>query len=132
MKLNRHQIREVAFQTLFAMDLDSKADPVQLFQTILKTTNANYPDYLLQLVNGVKSHRPALNAEISRFLKPDWTLDRIAKVDLIILQIAIYEIKNVKTVPNRVAVNEALQLANEYSDPRSRRFVNGILDHELN
>ncbi|XIF20301.1 MAG: transcription antitermination factor NusB [Acetilactobacillus jinshanensis] len=131
MNLTRHRIREVAFQTLFAMNANPKADPIQLFQALIKSKDENYPEYLIQLVDGVKNHREGLDGQISQYLNSDWTLDRIAKTDLIILRIAFYEIDDVKSVPNKVAVNEALQLAKEYSDDRSRRFINGVLGNKI-
>ncbi|QBP18635.1 transcription antitermination factor NusB [Acetilactobacillus jinshanensis] len=131
MNLTRHRIREVAFQTLFAMNANPKADPIQLFQALIKSQDANYPEYLIQLVDGVNKDRKALDDQISKYLSSDWTIDRIAKTDLIILRIAFYEIDNVEAVPDKVAVNEALQLAKEYSDDRSRRFINGVLGNKI-
>lgn len=132
MNLTRHRIREVAFQTLFAMNSNAQVDSLQMFKALIKGDDQNYPEYLSILVGGVKRHVKELNEQISKYLKSDWTLNRIAKTDLIILQIAFYEIDDVKTVPNKVAVNEALNLANKYSDDQSRDFINGVLDHKIN
>ena len=131
MKLTRHQIREVAFQTLFAMNANHQVKPLQLYRVLIKGHDDNYPEYLIQLVDGVSKQVDKIDQQISQFLKSDWTIDRIAKTDLIILRIAFYEIDYVKTVPNKVAVNEALQLAKEYSDDRSKRFINGVLANEI-
>lgn len=113
------------------MNANPKADPIQLFQALIKSQDANYPEYLIQLVDGVNKDRKALDDQISKYLSSDWTIDRIAKTDLIILRIAFYEIDNVEAVPDKVAVNEALQLAKEYSDDRSRRFINGVLGNKI-
>ena len=56
-----------------------------------------------------------------------WTLQRLSKVDLMILRLAVYEILHEDDVPNRVALNEALELAKTYSDDSSRKFINGVL-----
>jgi len=72
-----------------------------------------------------------LDAKIDQYLSTGWQLKRIAKTDLVIMRIAFYEIDYVEEVPNRVAVNEALELAKNFSDDRSRRFINGVLAHTL-
>lgn len=131
MNLTRHRIREIAFQTLFAMNANHQINALQLFKVLIKGHDENYPEYLTQLVSGVRHHKKELDDQISRYLKSDWSINRIAKTDLIILQIAFYEIDDVETVPNKVAVNEALQLAKEYSDDRSKRFINGVLSNEF-
>ena len=131
MSLTRHRIREIAFQTLFAMNANHQISALQLFKVLIKGNDENYPEYLTQLVDGVDHHKEELDDKISHYLKSDWSIDRIAKTDLIILQIAFYEIDYVKAVPNKVAVNEALQLAKEYSDDRSKRFINGVLSNEF-
>ncbi len=63
---------------------------------------------------------------ISKNLKKDWTLQRISKVNIAILKIAIYEIKY-KDIPFKVAINEAVELAKKYGEDKSKNFVNGIL-----
>ena len=113
------------------MNANPKADPLQLFKALVKSHDVNYPEYLIRLVDGVNHHRADLDDQISHFLNADWTIDRIAKTDLIILRIAFYEIDDVKDVPDKVAVNEAIQLAKKYSDDRSRRFINGVLANKI-
>ncbi|WP_369707376.1 transcription antitermination factor NusB [Levilactobacillus brevis] len=134
MTLTRHQIRERAFQMLFALNANPEADHDALYQRVL-TDDPNQlvpvPDYLATLVNGVLAHQSELDAQINQYLSTGWQLKRIAKTDLVILRMAFYEIEHVDDVPNRVAVNEALELAKNFSDDRSRRFINGVLAHTL-
>ncbi len=85
------------------------------------------PDYLLALVGGVREHTTQLDEAISQHLSANWSLNRLAKTDLIILRVAVYELLEVADVPAKVAVNEALELAKKYSDERSRKFINGVL-----
>ena len=59
-------------------------------------------------------------------LKSDWKIERISKIDLAILKIAIYEIKY-KDIPFKVGINEAVELAKKYGEDNSKNFVNGIL-----
>ncbi|WP_309399627.1 transcription antitermination factor NusB [Cerasicoccus maritimus] len=58
----------------------------------------------------------------------NWSFDRIAKVDLAILRLAIFELKYRLDIPPIVTINEAIDLTKEFSDPEARRFINGILD----
>ena len=59
-------------------------------------------------------------------LKSDWKIERISKMDLSILRLAIYEI-NYKELPYKVAINEAVELAKKYGEDTSKKFVNGVL-----
>ena len=64
--------------------------------------------------------------KLDKFFKKDWKIDRISKVDLAILKLAIYEIKY-KDIPFKVVINEAVELAKKYGEDNSKNFVNGIL-----
>lgn len=133
-ELNRHQIRTRAFQTLFAMNANPEADRQVIYQQLLSDEDgvtADVPAYLEKLVDGVLENQDQLYAQIKKYLTTGWTLQRIAKTDLVILRIAFYELDYQADIPKRVAVNEALELAKQFSDDRSRRFINGVLSHEI-
>ena len=66
-----------------------------------------------------------------QYLSSNWTLARLNKTDLLVLRLAIYEMLYVDDVPAKVALDEALQLAKEFSDDKSRRFINGVLSNLL-
>ena len=78
------------------------------------------------IFNGLEDNKDIINELISKNLKQDWSIERISKVNLSILKIAIYEIKYMK-IPFKVAINEAVELAKKYGDEASPNFVNGIL-----
>ena len=59
-------------------------------------------------------------------MKSNWKIERISKIDLSLLELAIYEIKY-KEVPYKVAINEAVELAKKYGEENSKTFVNGVL-----
>ncbi|GAX01153.1 transcription antitermination factor NusB [Secundilactobacillus silagei] len=133
-ELTRHQIRIRAFQTLFAMNANPEADRHVIYQQLLADEDgqtAAVPAYLETLVDGVLDKQDELDAQIKKYLTTNWTLQRIAKTDLVILRIAFYELDYQTDIPKRVAVNEALELAKQFSDDRSRRFINGVLSHEI-
>ncbi|WP_338210952.1 transcription antitermination factor NusB [Lactiplantibacillus paraxiangfangensis] len=130
MSLTRHEIREKAFQALFALNANPDADENQLFQQLLNPDEADeieIPAYLSTLVTGVREHQAELDAQIQSYLSSTWSLDRLAKTDLIVLRIAFFELKYVDAVPAKVAVNEAIELTKAFSDDRSRKFVSGVL-----
>lgn len=129
MSLTRHKIREIAFQTLFALNSNIDADPVEVEKQVLSESNPKeeVPEYLTALVKGVLDNQSEIDGIISSYLKKGWSLPRLNKTDLLILRVAVYEIKYVDDVPSKVALNEALQLAKEFSDEKSKRFINGIL-----
>ncbi|ROL59849.1 transcription antitermination factor NusB [Bacteroidetes/Chlorobi group bacterium ChocPot_Mid] len=58
----------------------------------------------------------------------NWHLDRIAKIDILLMQIAITEILHFEEIPTKVSINEAIDIAKKYSTPKSGNFINGILD----
>lgn len=82
--------------------------------------------YISRILDGVLSHVTELDEKISA-ASVNWSLERIAKVDLTILRLATYEILYEDDVPGSVAINEAVELANRYSEPGSGRFINGVL-----
>ncbi|MFZ2353661.1 transcription antitermination factor NusB [Paucilactobacillus nenjiangensis] len=128
MSMNRHQIRKSAFQTLFAELANEDADIAELYKEVLAIEHEkDIPDYLVTLVEGVNNHRDSLNEQIQSLLSAKWTVSRIAKSDLIILQIALFEMQYVDDVPNAVVINEALELADAFSDDSSKKFINGVL-----
>ena len=82
-------------------------------------------DYMEQLVAGVQEHAADIDAEVSKYAV-GWKIERISRVDLAIMRLALYEIKYASQ-PAGVAVNEALELAKAYSTPEAVPFVNGVL-----
>ena len=73
----------------------------------------------------------AVDAEINAHAA-NWTFDRIAKVDLSVLRLAIYELLQRRDIPPIVSINEAIELGKIYSNQDSKRFINGILDQMKN
>ena len=78
------------------------------------------------MILGIEQNINNIINEIEKNLKSDWKIDRISKIDLSILKIAIYEIE-IKKLPYKVVINEAVELAKRYGEESSKNFVNGIL-----
>ena len=83
-------------------------------------------DFMNGLYEGVKLNCSAIDAEISKRLSEKWSLERISKVNLAILRIAVYELLYTASAPS-VVINEAVELANIYSEDRASAFINGVL-----
>lgn len=140
-EISRHKIREMALQALFPLDFnadltkeDAIMHAIELDQRELINEEESefVPVYLDTLVGGVCAKKDELDQMIEKHLKNNWRINRISKMDLVILRIAIFEMKYVTDVPAPVALNEAIELTKTFSDDRSRKFVNGILSNILN
>lgn len=83
-------------------------------------------DLTKKIIDGVIKNREEID-EIIKELAPEWPIEKISKIDLCILRIAIMEGFVSKTVPEKVAVNEAIELTKEFSNEQSRKFVSGVL-----
>jgi transcription antitermination protein NusB len=124
----RREGRELALQTLYALDLNPVATNDSLRQL---RENAQVPatarDFAEELVKGVAANREAIDGRIEAQSK-NWTIARISRVDLNILRIAIYELLFRSDIPKNVTINEAIEVAKKFGTEESPAFVNGILD----
>ena len=82
--------------------------------------------YIDRVFAGVCEHAEELDALVARY-SPARALERIARVDLCILRVALYEMRYDKETPESVVINEAVELAKRFSEPSSTRFINGVL-----
>ncbi len=83
--------------------------------------------YIDDVLSGVEAHENELDESIEKFSTGSWTLDRVPHVDLSILRLAAYEMFHREDVPDNVAISEAMSMANRYSEPKSSRYINGVL-----
>jgi N utilization substance protein B len=134
-KPSRREARERAFQVLYGLTLVPPDDEAGLEAAFVQApdpevegaTGALAAGFAWQLVHGVWTRREELDEIIARFSK-HWKVARIARIELTILRLAVYEMLYVDDVPTKVAMNEAIELAKRFGDDNSRSFVNGILD----
>ena len=127
--MSRTTAREVAMMMHFSNLLGGEDTPEHVCEKaeLLGTLDGEDLLYVSQMLEGVRAHTAQIDEFVSRFAK-DWTIDRIARVDLSILRVAIYEMLYRKEdVPTGAAINEAVELAKRYGGERSYAFVNGIL-----
>lgn len=88
--------------------------------------NAKQAEYIRRLVSGVAEHAAELDTYIDKYAK-GWRFDRISLVASAIMRVAMYEIMYMPDVPNGAAVNEAVEIAKNYEDEETAKFINGIL-----
>ena len=127
--MNRSEIREQAFKLMYSMEIqqdENLDEQVELFLESNSITDKNAIEYIKDAVFGIEKNDKEILDEISKYLKSDWKIDRISKIDLTILKLAIYEIKY-KNIPFKVVINEAVELAKKYAETSSKNFINGIL-----
>ena len=123
----RHQARELALKVLF--QLESSADDPDEVLSYHAAEGAATPDvanFAGQLVRGVIANRDKLDSILSE-TSEHWKVEQMAKVDRIVLRIAVYEITVDRHVPTKAAINESIELAKTFSGEEAGRFVNGIL-----
>lgn len=129
MSLTRHQIREIAFKFIFARENNEDIDRQYFINSFV--SEEDIPNYLNELIDGVIDNKNFIDKVIENNLIEKWSLIRLNKVDLSILRLSIYEIKFQNEIPNAVSVNEALELSKEYTDDKSKSFINGVLGNVL-
>lgn len=128
--MKRQRSREIAMELLFGMALskNSYEETIETFiedyEMDLSTVDVEYVKNTVKIVtdNLGKIDEIIVNALVN------WKLDRISKVNLTILRLAVGEMLYVSDVPEKVAINEAIELTKKYSDEKSVSFVNGVLD----
>jgi N utilization substance protein B len=123
----RHQARELALKVLFQLE-GTGDDPQEVlgYHASEGGSSEDVASFAGQLVRGVIANREKLDAILSE-ASEHWRLDQMAKVDRIILRIAVYEIAIDRRVPTKAAINESIELAKTFSGEEAGRFVNGIL-----
>lgn len=125
--MSRKDAREKAFMLLYQMEIHKGGEEDQL-RAFLEQQEMKpaAEDYFFVLVRGVRAHLSDLDSRFSPLLKR-WTKERLPKIDLTILRLAVYEMFYIEEVPNNVAISEAVLLAKKYSSEESRSYINAVL-----
>ena len=147
--LKRRALRVLAIQALYQLDVSPEMHIVDALSLALEYSEDSpysieaiteeellneVPEiaYSIALVRGVQNNVEKIDALIEKYLK-GWKLNRIVRLDLIIMRVAIFEMTSPELeVPQTVALNEAIEIAKTYSDEKSAKFINGILSNLVN
>ena len=119
----------LAFKLQYSLEIqkvENKEEQIETFTENNEINNNIAIDYIKDAILGIDKNEKAIDELIKSNLKSDWKIERISKIDLSILKLAIYEIKY-KELPYKVVINEAVELAKKYGEETSPKFINGIL-----
>jgi N utilization substance protein B len=125
----RRESRVAALQFLYSWEInrpENLLNALALFFAEIEKPRDNFA-FGEEIIHGVIEHVAEIDGHI-RGLAQNWDFDRIAKIDLTILRIAIFEMVFRKDIPPIVSINEAIDLSKEFSNADAKRFINGILD----
>ena len=127
--MQRSVMRELAFKFIYGLEVQksiNELEQLDIFVEDNELMDKKVIEYLKEIQNGLIENSKEINELIEKNLKEKWTLDRVSKVNLSLLKIAIFEMLY-KDLPYKVAINEVVELAKRYSDEQSPVFINGIL-----
>lgn len=131
--MKRQKSREKAMELLFSMEI-SKNSYSETIETFIEDYEMELStidiEYIRKVVKVVTDNLEEIDTMIVASLV-NWKLDRVSKVNLTILRLAIGEMLYIDDVPGSVAINEAVDITRKYSDEKSCSFVNGVLDKVL-
>lgn len=128
----RSRAREIVLQVLYQDDLNTdQPEDIRLrFINARLNQDRSLVEFAEDLLAGVRRHRDQVDQQLEEIAR-NWKLSRMAATDRNVLRLGAYEILFTET-PNRVAVNEAIELAKRYGTNNSSQFVNGVLDRLMN
>ena len=127
-KQTRSEARIEAFKLIFQTDVNNEEIDF-LFEHMLEENPKSQDniDYIKTAVLGVLDKKSEIDEDIKNNLTKGWKIERITKVSLAVLRLAIFEIKYIEDVPTNVAINEAVEIEKKFDNPDNSAFVNGVL-----
>lgn len=129
--MKRSEIRENVLKLLYLDDFHDKEELNTQFSLYFDGKDGfteKDKSYIIDKANKILDNKETIDQEIES-VSNKWKVDRMDKVDKAILRLAYYEIKMDEEIPDKVAVNEAVELSKKYSSDASPKFINGILSN---
>lgn len=127
--MNRSELREHIFRMLFRVEFHSEdefQEQMQLYTEALAEPSEKDLNYLLEKTNRIIERIPELDSRLDENVV-GWKTNRMGRVELTILRLALYEIQYDEDIPQGVAINEAVELGKRYGNTESPSFINGVL-----
>lgn len=126
--MKRKNQRELLIKMFYEMEMN-KDFGNQIYKSFLENNSINNLEdrYFYSLYELYIKNKEAIDESIKSLISLSWDMSRIAKVDLSILRVAVTEIVHMEDIPYKVSINEAINLAKDYGDESSYKFINGIL-----
>ena len=125
--LNRRSSREAVLGLIFENEFGLYDDKTELYENAVAARGIEENEYIHTLYFGILEKRDELDAYIEKYAKGR-TLARISKIAKAVMRISIYEMLYIDDIPASVSINEAVELAKQYDDDKTKAFVNGILN----
>ncbi len=127
-KMNISKMREYAFMLIYELEVQKEysEENVELFIENNEIDDKDARKYIRKIIKGIKENEVEIEKNIKDKLKPEWSLERISKINIALIKLAIYEMLYAD-VPYKVAINEVVELAKKYGDNNSAPFINGVL-----
>ncbi len=127
--MKRSEIRELTFKLIYSLEIQKNEnldEQIDLYIENNEIEDKDAIEYIKDCIHGINENLEEINKTIESSLTSDWKIDRISKVNLSLLKLAIYEIKY-KNIPYKVEINEVVELAKTYGEDMSSKFINGAL-----
>ena len=124
---NRSELRDIIIKVLYQANMYEEANIDFEYKDLIKEQLEVENEFVTDSINGIVKNKDKLIKKANKYLKKDWTIDRLSKVDQAILLLGIYELLYTDT-PSVVAINEAIELSKIYSDDAVTKMINGVLD----
>ena len=125
--MTRRQAREAVFELLFETEFTAERTPEETLALALEQREMAEDGYIRSAYLGAMAHRAVLDVLLSRFSK-GWKTDRMSRVSRAVLRLGTYEMLYCDDIPSSVSLNEAVELAKKFDDPKARAFINGVLN----
>ena len=126
--MNKSASRELAFKLLYSIEMQKEYNEAQfeLFCKANEIEDKKTKEYMREIVEQVNNNKEEIEKLISNNLKSGWNINRISKVNITLLKLAICEMLY-RDLPYKIVVNEVVELAKSYGEESSPMFVNGVL-----
>ncbi|ANW99488.1 N utilization substance protein B [Thermoclostridium stercorarium subsp. thermolacticum DSM 2910] len=126
--MSRRITRENAMKLLYQIQLrdDDIEEQIRMFLEENEDLENLDREFFLDVIHGVIDHKEEID-NLIQVNSIGWRLERMPKVDLAIMRLAVYELKYRKDIPVNVSINEAVELAKKYGTDQSKNFINGVL-----
>ena len=122
-------MRELTFKLIYSLEIQKNEnldEQIELYIENNEIEDNEAIEYLKDCIYGINKNLEEINKTIENSLTSDWKIDRISKINLSLLKLAIYEIKY-KDIPYKAEINEVVELAKTYGEDMSSKFINGAL-----
>ena len=123
--MDRKDARAHAMKLIYEWEMGGDGGEETRLNLLEVKPNEQEADFMNRMFDGVVSHVDEIDERLKGFVR-GWSLDRVTRVDLAILRLAVYELM-LNEQPEGVVINEAVELANRYSTDKAGAFINGVL-----